>query len=87
MLGNLNVFVVFLTGSSQVTYRTSHFQDMNETLSKIRLLTTTVQRFDNRVKRWRTYYAGIFIHKIVIYKWLIVTKKVLAIQIIDMHIG
>ena len=70
-----------------MTYRTSHSQDMRETQSKIRLLTTTVQRFDNRMKRWRTYYASIFIHKTVIYKWLIITRKVLAIQIINMQIG
>ena len=79
--------MVFVTGSSQVTYRTSDSQDMHEAQSKISLLTTTVQRFDNMVKRWRTYYAGRFIHKIVIYKWIIITRKVLAIQIINMQIG
>ena len=79
--------MVFLTGSSQVTYRTSHSQDMHETQSRIRLLTTTVHRFDNMVHRWRTYHDGRFIHKTVIYKWLIITRKVLVIQIINMHIG
>ena len=87
MPGNLKFFMVFLTGSSQVTYRTSHSQDMHETRSRIRLLTTIVQRFDNMVKVWRTYYASRFIHKTVIYKWLIITRKVLAIQIINMQIG
>ena len=70
-----------------MTYKTSHSQDMHETQSRIRILTTTIQRFDNMVKRWKTYYAGRFIHKIVIYKWLIITRKVLAIQIINMKIG
>ena len=84
MPGNLNVFMVFLTGSSQVTYRTSHSQYMHETQSRIRLLTTTVQRFDNMVQRWRTYHAGGFIHKAVIYKRIIITRKVLAIKMINM---
>ena len=87
MLGNLNIFMVFLTGSSQVTYRISHSQYMHETQSRIRLLTTTVHRFDNMVQRWRTYHASIFIHKIVIYKWIIITRIVLVIQIINMQIG
>ena len=85
--GNLNVFMVFLTGLSQVTYKTSHSQYMHETQSRIRLLTTTIQRFDNMVKRWRTYYDGRFIHKTNIYKWLMITRKVLIIQIINMPIG
>ena len=68
MPGNLNVFYGFSDGASQMTYRTSHSQDMHETQSGIRLLTTTVQSFDNMVQRWRTYHAGRFIHKIVIYK-------------------
>ena len=51
MPGNLNVFMVFLIGSSQVTYRTSHSKGMHETQSRIRLITTTVQRFDNMVQR------------------------------------
>ena len=87
MPGNLNVFMVFLTGSSHVTYMTSHSQGMHETQSGIRLLTTTIQRFDNMVQRWRTYHAGRFIQKIDIYKWLIITRKVLKIQIINMQIG
>ena len=87
MPGNLNFFMVFLTGSSQVTYKTSHSQDMHETQSRIRLLTTIVQRFDNMVQRWRTYHAQRFIHKTDIYKWLIITRKVLIIQIINMQIG
>ena len=53
---------------------TSHSQDMHENQSGIRLLTTTVQMFDNMVQRWRTYHAGRFIHKINIYKC---KKKVL----------
>ena len=44
MPGNLNVFYGFLIGSSQVTYKTLHSQDMHETQSGIRLLITTVQR-------------------------------------------
>ena len=87
MPGNLNVFMVFLTGSSKVTYMNSHSQDMHETQSKIRLLNTTIKRFDNMVKRWRTYYASRFIHKTIIYKWLIIIRKVIAIQIISMQIG
>ena len=87
MPGNLNVFMVFLTRSIQMTHMTSHSQDMHKNQSKIRLLTTTVQRFDNRVKRWRTYYAGGFIHKTIIYKWIIITRKVLAIKIINMQMG
>ena len=86
MPGNLNFFMVFLTGSSQMTHRTSHSQDMHKTQSKIRLLTTTVQRFANRVKRWRTYYAGIFIYKTFTYKWIIITRKVLVVQLINIHI-
>ena len=69
-----------------MTYRTSHSQDMHETQSGIRFLTATVQRFNNMVQRWRNYHAGIFIHKIDIYKWLIITRKVLIIQIINMKI-
>ena len=87
MPSNLNVFMNFLNGSSQVTYKTSHSQYMHETQSKIRLLTTIVQRFDNMVKRWRTYYDGRFIHKTIIYKWIIITRKVIAVQIINMQIG
>ena len=60
---------------------------MHKTQSKIRLLTTTVQRFANRVKRWRTYNASIFVYKTFTYKWLIITRKVLAIQLINIQIG
>ena len=44
MPGNLNVFYGFLSGSRQVTNRTSHSQDMHENQLGIRLLITTVQR-------------------------------------------
>ena len=36
---------------------------------------------DNMVWRWRTYHAGRSIHKTDIYKWLIMTRKALIIQI------
>ena len=86
MPSNLNVFMVFLNGSSQVTYKTSHSQGMHKNQSKIRLLTTNFQRFDNRVKRWRTYYVGRFIYKTITYKWIIITRNVLAIQLINIQI-
>ena len=48
---------------------------MHKTQSKIRLLTTNVQRVDNKVNKWRTYYAGIFIYKTITYELLIITRK------------
>ena len=41
----------------------------------ISLLTTNVQRVDNKVNKWRTYYAGRFIYKEITQEWLIITRK------------
>ena len=87
MLGNLKDFMVFLKGSSQMTYRSSHSQDMHKNQSKIRLLTATIKRFANRVNRWRTYYAGRFIYKTITYKWIVITRKVVVIQVIKIQIS
>ena len=54
---------------------------------KIRLLTTNVQRVDNQVNKWITYYAGRFIYKTIRYEWIIITRKILAIQLINTYIG
>ena len=54
---------------------------------KIRLLTTNVQRVDNQVNKWITYYASRFIYKTIKYEWLIITRKILAIQLINTYIG
>ena len=71
-----------------MTYNTLHSQEMHETQSGIMLLINYhYSEVDNMVQRWRTYHAGRFIHKIDIYKWLIMTRKALIIQIINMPIG
>ena len=44
MPGNLKKNYDFLSGSSQVTYKTSYSQDMHETQSGIRLPITTIHR-------------------------------------------
>ena len=48
---------------------------MHKNQSNIRLLTTNVQRVDNKVNKWRTYYAGKFIYKAITYEWIIITRK------------
>ena len=76
MPGNLNVFNGFSKWIKSDDLKdltcSRHAKKLNQ---KIRLLTTNVQRFDNRVNIWRTYYAGRFIYKAITYKWIIITRK------------
>ena len=48
---------------------------MHKTQSKDKASNHNVQRVDNKMNKWRTYYARRFIYKAITYEWLIITRK------------